>query len=135
LPSAHLGNNSGRETIEAIEKAIAEIKPNIIFSHTEHDRHQDHILVNRATISACRFFQGQLYFYEAFSSLKYFEPQMVYRIDEFFPDKIIAISLFTSQANKFYMQPKIIESIAVFRAAQFGMFGKAEAFEVGKIIK
>jgi len=135
LQSALLNNNSGRETIQAIEDAIKVIKPDIIFTHSKNDVHQDHRLVNEATISATRFFQGQVYCYEAYSSLRYFQPTVFYRIDEFFEDKLRAISLFTSQGKKFYMNPEVITGIAVFRAAQSGKLGKAEAFEIGRIIR
>ena len=135
LPSAFLNNDSGRATIEEIEKEIFEIKPDIIFSHSQNDRHQDHRLVNHATVSACRFFHGELYFYEAFSSLKFFKPNMVVKICDYFPQKLRALSLFTTQEKKFYMKPELVESVAVFRAAQFGFLGKAEAFEVGGIVR
>jgi len=135
LPSAYLNNDSGRETIKAIENSINLVKPQVIFTHSDNDRHQDHRLVNKATTSACRFFQGQLYFYEGHSSLKYFKPNLVYRIDAFFEDKLRTMNLFISQATKFYMNPKVIRAIATFRAAQFGFLGKAEAFEVGGIVR
>lgn len=135
LRSAYLNNDSGRATINFIEESISSLKPDIIFSHSANDRHQDHRLVNFATVSACRFFQGELFFYEGYSSLKYFKPNVVYRIDGSFQKKIDVISKFKSQSNKFYMNPKVIESIAVFRAAQFGFLGKAEAFETGGIVR
>jgi len=135
LPSAYLNNNSGRETINLIENAIKVVKPNIIFTHTVHDRHQDHRLVNRATKSACRFWMGNMYFYEGFSSLENFAPNFFCRIDEYFDDKLRALSFYDSQAKKPYMNPDGIRSVAGFRAAQAGYIGRAEAFEVGRIIK
>ena len=131
LESAYLNNDSGRKTIEAIEKAIKEVKPDIIFTHSEHDRHQDHRLVNRATNSACRFFQGELYYYCGYSSLKDFKPQVYEKIE----DDTEPLKFFKSQSDKFYMNPKVRDSILVFWATQAGFLGKAEAFEVGRIIR
>lgn len=134
LPSAHLNNDSGRATIQAIEQAILKCKPRVIFSHSINDRHQDHRLVNRATISACRFYQGSIYFYEGFSSLNTFNPTYYSRIDNFFEEKLRALSLFKTQQEKFYIKPEVVSALATYRAAQSGYIGKAEAFEVGKII-
>ena len=135
LQSAYLSNDSGRATIKAIENAIKEVNPDIIFSHSDHDTHQDHRLVNMATRSACRFFSGELLFYEGHSSLKTFSPNIVYKIDDFFEDKLRVIRFFDSQASRFYMNPKVLEGIAIFRAAQFGFIGKAEAFELGGMVR
>ena len=134
LKSAFLNNNSGRESIKLIEETINKIKPDIIYSHSHNDNHQDHRSVNRATRSACRFFQGQLLFYEGWSSLKYFKPNCIVKVDDYFNSKLRVLKTFISQSDKFYMNPKVIESIAIFRAAQFGYLGKAEAFEVGGIV-
>ncbi len=134
LQSALLQNNSGRESIKLIEDSLRVIKPDVVFSHSRNDVHQDHRLVNRATESACRLFKGELYYYEGYSSLKYFKPTICHNIDKYFNKKIEIISKFSSQENRFYMNSKVIESIAMFRAAQFGFMGKAEAFEVGKVV-
>lgn len=133
LHSAFLNNNSGRESIKLIEGALKQVKPEIIFTHSLNDRHQDHRLVNQATNSACRNFRGELYYYEGYSSLRYFQPLMFIDIGEFFPQKIEVLRGFKTQAHRFYLNPLLIESIAVFRAAQGGYLGKAEAFEVGGV--
>lgn len=134
FPSAYLNNDSGRATIEEIEKAITAVKPDVIFSHSNNDSHQDHRLVNQATVSACRFFHGELYFYEGYSSLKTFQPRKIIEIGEFFQDKLKVISLYHTQKEKFYMKPELITAVAIFRAAQFGFLGRAEAFEIGGIV-
>jgi LmbE family N-acetylglucosaminyl deacetylase len=136
LPSAHLADNSGRETIVLIEKAIKDFRPDIIFTHTYHDRHQDHRLVNKATESACRFYKGDIYYYEGFSSLKTFNPDTFYLIDDFFQKKLEVLSYFESQNKKPYMDKKVIETLARFRACQANLWGGlAEAFETGRVIK
>jgi LmbE family N-acetylglucosaminyl deacetylase len=134
LPSAYLSNNSGRETIDLIEKAIRCVEPNIIFTHSAHDRHQDHRLVNLATESACRFFKGDIFYYEGFSSLKTFNPTLFHNIDLFFEDKLKALSLFGTQSKKPYMDKKAVETLSRFRAYQANIFGGlAEAFEIGRM--
>jgi LmbE family N-acetylglucosaminyl deacetylase len=136
LPSAYLNNNSGRETIVLIENTVQEVRPDIIFTHSVNDRHQDHVLVNKATESACRFFKGNIFYYEGFSSLKTFKPNVFYRIDEFFVDKLRALNMFNTQAKKPYMDVRVIETLARFRACQANLWGNlVEAFEVGRIIK
>jgi LmbE family N-acetylglucosaminyl deacetylase len=134
LHSALLANNSGRETIVLIENAIKKFDPSIIFTHTYHDRHQDHRLVNKATESACRFYKGDIYYYEGFSSLKTFQPNCFYDITQQFPLKLKALGNFSSQGKKPYMDKKVIECLARFRACQANMWGGlAEAFEIGRI--
>ena len=135
LKSAFLSNNSGREAIALIEKTIRDIQPDIVYTHTSNDRHQDHRAVNRATLSACRFLRGSIYFYEGYSSLKDFKPSKVINIDNYIEQKLCVMHQFTSQQHKFYMDPEVIKSVAVFRAAQFGFKGYAEAFEVGSIVE
>jgi LmbE family N-acetylglucosaminyl deacetylase len=134
LKSAFLDNNSGREAISLIEKTIDLASPDIIYTHSSNDRHQDHRAVNRATLSACRFFKGQLYFYEGFSSLKRFRPNKFVDISDYFDQKLWVMRKFKSQASKFYMNPELITAVATFRAAQAGFLGRAEAFEVGSIV-
>lgn len=135
LQSALLSNNSGRETIELIEGAIKSLKPDIVFTHTIHDRHQDHRLVNQATESACRLFSGDLYYYEGVSSLKTFVPNVFSAIDDLFEEKMGALKIFFTQSGKPYMSREVIESRARFRACQANMWNSlAEAFEIGREI-
>lgn len=135
LKSAFLSNDSGREAIALIERTIGLASPDIIYTHSNNDRHQDHRAVNRATLSACRFFKGAIYFYEGFSSLKRFKPNKFVDIGKYFDQKLRVMRKFKSQASKFYMSDEIITAAATFRAAQAGFKGKAEAFEVGSIVE
>ena len=54
LPSAHLSNDSGRATIQAIEQAILRCRPRVIFSHSLNDRHQDHSVLSDLTWNTFR---------------------------------------------------------------------------------
>ena len=45
-----ISKSDGVEMTRAIEKAIMREKPDIIFTHSEHDLHQDHKAVFEATL-------------------------------------------------------------------------------------
>ena len=41
-------------TVGIIERVVAEVSPDIVYTHTKHDRHQDHRAVHEATLVATR---------------------------------------------------------------------------------
>lgn len=98
------------ETIKLIEDFIEKINPDLIFSHTSCDRHQDHRNVGRAVISATRGHSNVL-LCEAFSSITPFENFMFVEITKTIDKKLKALSTFKSHLE-LKIDMETIKSIA-----------------------
>lgn len=126
------GIHDGPETIQVIEKFIDEVKPDIIYTHTFRDTHQDHRNAGYATLSAARHCK-KILMYEGPATTREFVPQVFTDIDRTFEIKKKVTRVFGSQSKKFYLAAEAIEGLARHRGYQCGM-KVAEAFEVGKFI-
>ena len=128
--------HDGRETIDAIEKVVDEIKPDIVYAPTCKDTHQDHRNTGHAALSACRRCRIIL-LYEGASTQRDFTPQVFVTIKETFALKMQVIRTFGSQVNNHHgvysVAVRAIEGLAKFRGYQAGE-EVAEAFEVGKFV-
>jgi LmbE family N-acetylglucosaminyl deacetylase len=127
--------NDGRETIDAIEKVVQEVTPDIIYAPTIKDTHQDHRNAGRATLSACRRCKIIL-LYEGASTQRDFTPQVFVDVRNTFELKMEMTRVFGSQVRNhgvYTVAMKAIEGLAKFRGYQAGV-DLAEAFEVGKFI-
>jgi LmbE family N-acetylglucosaminyl deacetylase len=136
----------GIETIMDIESIISQTRPDIIFSHSQKDGHQDHRNASLATLSAARNCKKVL-LYESPAALREFCPQVFVDVSSTFEDKLNALKAFGSQASKVYFRgnsiynesrkfpyvSNAVEGLARFRGFQAGV-ELAEAFEVGKFL-
>jgi LmbE family N-acetylglucosaminyl deacetylase len=136
----------GVETIMAIERLIAELKPDIIFAHSHKDGHQDHRNVGMAALSAARNSKKVL-LYESPAALREFLPQVYVDVTSTFETKLEALKAFGTQVSKVYFKGQdanhraqripyvsnASEGLARFRGFQAGVT-LAEAFEVGKFV-
>lgn len=127
--------HDGRETVDAIEKVLVEVKPDVIYAPTFKDTHQDHRNAGHATMSACRRCKIIL-LYEGASTQRDFTPQVFIDVTRTFKTKLQMTKVFGSQMNNhgvYTVAMKAIEGLAKFRGYQAGV-DFAEAFEVGKFI-
>jgi LmbE family N-acetylglucosaminyl deacetylase len=128
--------HDGRETIDAIEKVVQEVKPDIVYAPSYKDTHQDHRNAGHAALSACRRCKFIL-MYEGASTQRDFTAQVFVDIAKTFELKMKMTSVFGSQVNNHHgtyaVAVKAIEGLAKFRGYQAGV-DVAEAFEVGKFI-
>jgi LmbE family N-acetylglucosaminyl deacetylase len=136
----------GIESILEIESIIDRVKPDIVFSHSQKDVHQDHRNTAFAVLSAARNTKTVL-LYESPAALKEFCPQVFVDVDSTFNIKLKALKAFGSQASKIYFKgnghhdesrkfpyvSNAIEGLARFRGFQAGV-GLAEAFETHKFL-
>ncbi len=128
-----------REIIEIFDELISKFRPNVIYTHWNHDSHQDHRIISEAVFSATRNNQSDLYMYEQIlpgGIVPYnFRAQKFVDISQYIDKKTAALKAHRSQYKKNkYNWVSGIKS----RANQWGyMIGVkyAEAFEVVKIIK
>lgn len=132
--------HDGVETIMVIEKAINELNPDIIYTHSYKDTHQDHRNVSYATLSAGRR-SKKILMYESPTTFGDFQPQLFVDIKDEFEEKKEIMRVYFSQSEKHWFSagtrreraPRAVEGLAAYRGFQAGL-EVAEAFEVGKLV-
>lgn len=85
-------------TVQIIERVIQQVKPTIVYTHSAHDRHQDHRAVHEATVVAARGVDT-VACYQSPSSTVDFRPSRFVPIDGYTDDKLALLQCFQSQAH------------------------------------
>lgn len=119
------------EISRQIEVIVNELKPDMVFTHSIHDLHQDHKAVHDATLRACRNLSTILC-YESPSTTKAFKPNVFVNIEQYLDIKIESIQEHKDQNKKRYVQPEQVYGKAIFRGTQ-AKLEKAEGFEAIRI--
>jgi LmbE family N-acetylglucosaminyl deacetylase len=132
--------------IKAIEKAICEYQPNIVYSHFAHDLNIDHQITHKAVMTACRPVKGfsvkKILSFEVLSSTEWnptspsqFKGQYIVDISQYWLKKKEALQCYQEELRDFPHSRSIecIEALATLRGATHG-FNKAEAFQVERIL-
>ncbi|AKJ38927.1 LmbE family protein [Methanosarcina barkeri CM1] len=119
------------EISKKIEIIVNELKPDMVFTHSIHDLHQDHRAVHDATLRACRNLSTILC-YESPSTTQDFQPNVFINIEQYVDIKIESIQKHKDQNKKKYVQPEQVYGKAIFRGAQ-AKLGEAEGFEAIRI--
>ncbi len=121
------------ETVNLIEGFINKLGVNRVYTHSPHDRHQDHRNCSRAVSSAARkiteilFFQGP--------STTTFEPHYFIQLsDGHFEKKISSVRCYKSQIGKGVVDPRWLTNLAELNGAMCNE-KYAEAFAVNHIIR
>jgi LmbE family N-acetylglucosaminyl deacetylase len=130
LPDTKIGNDIS--TISVIEDIVNKLKPNIIFTHSINEIHQDHRNTAISTFSAARSVPTILC-YESPSLMLDFKPQCYHDIIKTIDQKIEALKLHKSQIDKRYFKIDAILGLAKYRGNQINL-KYAESFEVFKML-
>lgn len=121
-----------KQAIDKIEKVMGQVNPDVIFTHSLADTHQDHRTLHDATISACRN-RGNLLCYESFSTpADCFSPSILVDIENVLDLKCDAIAAHVSQASRLNLVA-YVRVLSEFRAHRTG-YKHVEAFEPHKFI-
>jgi LmbE family N-acetylglucosaminyl deacetylase/CheY-like chemotaxis protein len=121
--------SEGLDTIALIEDAIRRHQPNVIYTHTSNDQHQDHRAVHRATVVAARGIPN-VYCYQSPSSTVDFRPTLFVEIGEHLAAKIQVIDAYRSQvATRQYLIPDLITATSRYWG-RFSSFTPVEPLEV-----
>ena len=121
--------SEGLDTITLIEDAIHRHGPNVIYTHTNNDQHQDHRAVHRATVVAARGVPN-VYCYQSPSSTVDFRPTLFVEIGEHLAAKIQVIDAYRSQvASRQYLIPDLITATSRYWG-RFSSFTPVEPLEV-----
>ena len=131
FPDGDVRENASLVTF--LDNIIKKNEIDVVYTHSQNDRHQDHRAIARASMSAARTI-GELYCYEDLSLVSSFSPQLFVDVTETFHVKRSALSKYKSQANRTFIDG--LEGMAKFRASQCRLSGRlCEAFEIERIFK
>lgn len=122
-----------RLAIEIITEAVDRLRPHVVFTMSEHDVHQDHATVGRASMVALRQFEGPVLSYPTPSlPAGSFSPQVFMAVgDSHFATKLEALSCHRSQAHRYYLTREHIETTARYWALTAGVGARwCEAYEL-----
>ncbi len=124
-----------KESIDALDKVMREVKADLVFANHAEDTHQDHRNTASQVLSATRYTQNVL-FYEVPTSVN-FSPDVFVDISPVLQDKLRALRLHKSQVNKVNVADLSIidcaRSMAQFRGFQ-GRVKAAEGFKALRLL-
>ncbi len=121
----------GSESIKKIESIIKNLNPEIVYTHSLNDAHQDHRNVHRASLVACRGV-AQVECYQSPSSTTSFQPTRFVDVSDQLSEKIELINFYRSQKDKCtYLKDSVIES----NARYWGRFANYKLVEPLEVIR
>jgi len=125
--------SEGAVTIQVITNAIREFQPDIVYTHSENDAHQDHRNCHRATVVSARSVP-RLQSYQSPSSTIQFMPSRFVDISKALEEKKELIACYRTQTEKCrYLKESLITSTAEYWG-RFAGFGIVEPLEVIRTI-
>jgi LmbE family N-acetylglucosaminyl deacetylase len=129
LADTSLSVSDGGLTIGTIERVIGEVEPDVVYTHSRHDVHQDHRNVHDATLVAARRIP-RVYCYQAPSASIDFRPTRFVAIDEWIERKLEVIGAYGSQVKiRRYLQEDLLRATARYWS-RFGSANNVEPLEV-----
>ena len=127
-------NEFRQDILEALIQLKEEINPDIIFTTSIYDTHQDHQVVGIETERAFNGTQTILAF-EIFKNYSHYKNILYVKCtDDDLYKKMKALECYDSQSHRFYFSKDIIKGIMLARGSQCGYDGIVEAFEVIKMV-
>ncbi len=113
--------------ITAIEEVIRDAKPDQVYTHSVHDRHQDHRAASRAVAIAARPVAGIACFQSPSSTVD-FRPDQFIDVENHLPTKLRMLAAHASQSHRSYMQEDVVRATARYWA-RFGVGRYVEPLE------
>ena len=128
------------DIVQALEKVVAEVNPDVIYTHHVGDLNIDHQITSRAVMTACRPLPGALapriYSFETLSASEWsgpesprFSPNYFVDISDFLGIKMEALNAYDLEMRPYPHARSMmnVESLACYRGASVGVH-HAEAF-------
>ena len=109
-----------------LRNIILEFQPNIIFTHSAFDTHQEHIMTNQITITAARRLKLSLLEYPILSTTPSYQPNVFSDITNYFSRKMEILNNHKSQSSKSYMQSDFLK---VFNKSAYALLHSCEYVE------
>jgi len=136
------------DVVKRIESQIAQVKPEIVYTHHSGDVNIDHIVTHNAVVTACRSLPGQcvkrILFFEILSSTEWqiqtsdktFMPNWFVNADVYMDKKLQALRFYDSEMRAYphSRSYKSVEILAMYRGTIVGC-QYAEAFMLGRNIE
>ncbi|MGB5965965.1 MAG: PIG-L deacetylase family protein [Sulfurimonadaceae bacterium] len=133
------------DIIKVISKVKEEVRPDMIFTHYEHDLNIDHQITYKAVVTATRPMEDEcvkeIYSFEILSSTEWnypisFSPDTYYDVSDTLDLKIKAMEEYTSELCK-YPHPRSLEGIGLNAKYQGMRVGKkaVEAFKSVRVLR
>jgi LmbE family N-acetylglucosaminyl deacetylase len=135
LPNQRLDSLPILQINKIIEKHVNEIRPDIVYIHTNHDTNKDHRVVHEASLVACRKVKNIIAFEIIYSTNNEFKPNLYVDINHVYPQKQQALKCYDGEikVHSYVRTYYGIRALAMARAANINL-KKVEAFEVIKMI-
>ncbi len=122
--------NSGT-TVRLIEEVVREVAPTIVYTHSGHDRHQDHRAVSEATVVATRRVPTVACYQSPSATIDY-RPTRFVRIERFLERKLELLRCFDSQtSSRDYLSPEFVTATARY----WTRFGGGTAVEPLEVVR
>lgn len=126
-----------RDTLANVEGIINYFRPDVVYTHSPTDLHNDHKIVAEAALVACRSKPGntvkELYFFElpSFAQANAFIPNVYKDITDYIDLKKQALALYKTEIYEFPDARSIeaVETLAKYRGYAAGV-NYAEAFQL-----
>ncbi len=148
FPDNRLDTVALLDVVQAMEEVIAEVHPDIIYTHHGGDLNIDHIITHRAVMTACRPVPGQpvqaIYGFEVQSSTEWgsvdqdsqFRPTHFVEISQQLKAKLAALDCYKDEMRPFphARSGEAVTALARLRGSQVGL-NAAEAFTVLRQVK
>jgi LmbE family N-acetylglucosaminyl deacetylase len=148
LPDQKLDTLPLLDITQVIEREIARVQPEVVFTQHGGDLNMDHVITFRATLAATRPMAGsvvrRLYAYEVASSTEWsfqqfeprFRPSVFFDISPHLEKKIAAMQVYESEVRAFPhpRSPEALRAIA-HRWGSVAGVAAAEAFELVREIR
>jgi len=119
--------------IDFLERALEKCKPDIVYTHSINELHQDHRSVGYLSLAAFRNIP-KILAYESPRVSPAFSPSYFVDISRCLDLKWKALRAHRSQSRKYYMAYKSAINLATFRGRQVGV-DAAEGFEVVRYLQ
>ncbi|WP_129788855.1 PIG-L family deacetylase [Promicromonospora panici] len=110
---SHLDPASG--PITAVEEVVREVGPDQVYTHSNHDRHQDHRAVHQAVQVATREVRDLACFQSPSSTVDY-RPNRFVDIAEHLETKLAMLRAFESQSHRDYLAEDLVRATARYWA-------------------
>jgi LmbE family N-acetylglucosaminyl deacetylase/ActR/RegA family two-component response regulator len=121
----------GDPTVRVIQECIAEVEPDIVYTHSTNDVHQDHRAVHQATMVAARGVP-MVACYQSPSATVDFHPIRFTTIDEHVEDKLALLACFASQMG---MREYLDRDLVVATARYWSRYGVGRFAEPLEIVR
>lgn len=118
-------------TIDIVERVVDEIEPTVVYTHSAHDRHQDHRAVHTAVDVGTRRVRTVSCFQSPSATID-FRPSRFVPIDSTIETKLRLLACFASQNGiRDYMEPDFVRASARY----WSRFGGARYCEPLEVIR